>query len=92
MWPSANQAYREKCPASEIKLALQCGGADAGSGITAHPALGKACDMLVSQGGTGVLAETPEIYGAEHLLTMRSVDQATGERLLNLIKWWEDYT
>ncbi len=61
MLPVANQAYREKCPVSEIKLALQCGGSDAWSGITANPALGKACDILISQGGTGVLAETPEI-------------------------------
>ncbi|CAN0267928.1 unnamed protein product, partial [Chrysoparadoxa australica] len=47
---------------------------------------------LVAQGGTGVLAETPEIYGAEHLLTARAVDSATGEKLIDLIRWWEDYT
>ena len=92
MLPIANQAYREKCPVSELKIALQCGGSDAWSGITANPALGKACDILVSHGGTGVLAETPEIYGAEHLLTKRSIDPATGEKLVNLVKWWEDYT
>ncbi|MBY5933696.1 altronate dehydratase family protein [Tateyamaria omphalii] len=92
MLPLANQATREPCPASELKVALQCGGSDAWSGITANPALGYATDLLVAQGGTGVLAETPEIYGAEHLLTARAVDQATGERLLNLIRWWEDYT
>ena len=92
MLPIANQAYREKCPVSELKIALQCGGSDAWSGITANPALGKACDILVSHGGTGVLAETPEIYGAEHLLTKRSIDPATGEKLVNLVRWWEDYT
>lgn len=92
MLPLANQAQREPCPASELKVALQCGGSDAWSGITANPALGYATDLLVAQGGTGVLAETPEIYGAEHLLTARSVDQATGERLIDLIRWWEDYT
>ena len=92
MLPIANQAYREECPVSELKIALQCGGSDAWSGITANPALGKACDILVSHGGTGVLAETPEIYGAEHLLTKRSIDPATGEKLVNLVKWWEDYT
>ena len=92
MLPLANQARREPCPASELKVALQCGGSDAWSGITANPALGYATDLLVAQGGTGVLAETPEIYGAEHLLTARAVDQATGERLIDLIRWWEDYT
>ncbi|MEX0370299.1 MAG: UxaA family hydrolase [Tateyamaria sp.] len=92
MLPLANQAKREPCPASELKVALQCGGSDAWSGITANPALGFATDLLVAQGGTGVLAETPEIYGAEHLLTARAVDQATGERLIDLIRWWEDYT
>ena len=65
---------------------------DALSGVTANPALGYACDLLVAQGGTGVLAETPEIYGAEHLLTRRAVDAATGRRLVELIDWWQDYT
>ncbi|WP_415401198.1 UxaA family hydrolase [Tateyamaria sp. SN3-11] len=92
MLPIANGAVRTECPASELKVALQCGGSDAWSGITANPALGYATDLLAAQGGTGVLAETPEIYGAEHLLTARAVDEATGERLLDLIRWWEDYT
>jgi altronate hydrolase len=92
MLPIANEARREPCPASELKVALQCGGSDAWSGITANPALGFACDLLVAQGGTGVLAETPEIYGAEHLLTRRAIDRATGEKLIDLIRWWEDYT
>ncbi|WP_299287863.1 UxaA family hydrolase [uncultured Tateyamaria sp.] len=92
MLPLADQAVRTQCPASELKVALQCGGSDAWSGITANPALGYATDLLVAQGGTGVLAETPEIYGAEHLLTARAADRETGERLLGLIHWWEDYT
>jgi len=92
MLPLANAFERTPCPASELMVALQCGGSDAWSGITANPALGHACDLLVAQGGTGVLAETPEIYGAEHLLTRRAVDTKTGERLISLIKWWEDYT
>ncbi|MFK7870028.1 MAG: UxaA family hydrolase [Roseobacter sp.] len=92
MLPVANTATRTKCPASELKVALQCGGSDAWSGITANPALGYACDLLAAQGGTGVLAETPEIYGAEHLLTRRATDRATGDKLVALIKWWEDYT
>ena len=73
-------------------VALQCGGSDALSGVTANPALGYACDLLVAQGGTGVLAETPEIYGAEHLLIRRAIDNATGKRLIGLIDWWQDYT
>ncbi|MCB8839835.1 UxaA family hydrolase [Aurantimonas sp. VKM B-3413] len=92
MLPIANEARREPCPASEIMVGLQCGGSDAWSGITANPALGYACDLLVAQGGTGVLAETPEIYGAEHLLTRRAKDEKTGRKLVRLIEWWEDYT
>lgn len=92
MLPIANEARREPCPVSELKVALQCGGSDAWSGITANPALGYACDLLAAQGGTGVLAETPEIYGAEHLLTRRAVDPAIGEKLVGLIEWWKDYT
>ncbi len=92
MLPLVNSAQRTECPASELTLALQCGGSDAMSGITANPALGYACDLLVAQGGTGVLAETPEIYGAEHLLTARAVNREVGEKLVGLIRWWEDYT
>lgn len=92
MLPQANTARRTPCPVSALKVALQCGGSDGWSGITANPALGHACDILAAQGGTGVLAETPEIYGAEHLLTQRSADRAVGERLIDLVNWWEDYT
>ena len=86
MLAEANKCVREPCPASELIVALQCGGSDAWSGITANPALGKACDLLVAQGGTGVLAETPEIYGAEHLLTQRAIDRKTGEKLIDLVR------
>ena len=92
MLPLANAAVRTPCPASELMVALQCGGSDAWSGITANPALGYACDLLAAQGGTGVLAETPEIYGAEHLLTRRAATPEIGARLVGLIHWWEDYT
>ncbi len=92
MLPEVDKARREPCPASELMVGLECGGSDAWSGITANPAVGHACDLLVAQGGTGVLAETPEVYGAEHLLTARAVDRATGEKLIDLIRWWEDYT
>ncbi len=91
MLPLVDEARREACPASELMVALQCGGSDAWSGITANPAVGHACDLLVAQGGTGVLAETPEIYGAEHLLTARAVNREVGEKLIGLIRWWEDY-
>lgn len=91
MLPLVNEARREECPASELTVALQCGGSDAWSGITANPALGHACDLLVAQGGTGVLAETPEIYGAEHLLTRRAVSREVGEKLIERVRWWEDY-
>jgi altronate hydrolase len=77
--PVAARARRETRPASEIILALQCGGSDGYSGITANPSLGAAVDLLVKHGGTGVLAETPEIYGAEHLLTRRAVNRTVGD-------------
>src|SRR5208282_5910388 len=79
-------------PASELVLALQCGGSDGYSGITANPALGAAADILVRNGGTAILSETSEIYGAEHLLTRRAATPAIGQKLVDLIHWWEDYT
>jgi altronate hydrolase len=87
-----NDARRETCSASELTLALQCGGSDGYSGITANPALGAAVDKLVHHGGTAILSETPEIYGAEHLLTRRALNSEIGEKLVGMIKWWEDYT
>ena len=92
MLPEVNAAVREDIPVSELSLALQCGGSDGYSGITANPALGCASDLLIAAGGTAILSETPEIYGAEHLLTRRAVDVATGEKLVERIRWWEDYT
>ncbi len=91
MLSDANQHQRSTCPASALKLALQCGGSDAWSGVTANPALGYASDLLVAQGGSAVIAETPEIYGAEHLLTRRAISQPVGEQLIERIRWWEDY-
>ncbi len=92
MLPHVNAVKRVACPASELMVALQCGGSDGYSGITANPALGSAVDMLVRQGGTAILSETPEIYGAEHLLTRRAASAEVGEKLVGIIKWWEDYT
>ncbi len=92
MLPVVNQAERTTVPASELVLGLNCGGSDAYSGITANPALGAAVDLLVRHGGTAVLGETPEIYGAEHLLTRRAVSPEAGDKLVELIRWWEKYT
>jgi altronate hydrolase len=92
MLPAANAFVREPVSASYITIGLQCGGSDGYSGITANPALGAACDLLVAHGGTVVLSETPEIYGAEHLLTRRAVSQAVADKLISRIKWWENYT
>jgi altronate hydrolase len=89
--PAANAVSRSPVPASELVLGLQCGGSDGYSGITANPALGAAADLLVRHGGTAILAETPEVYGAEHLLTRRAVSRAVGERLIERIRWWESY-
>jgi altronate hydrolase len=86
-----NNVRRTSQPISRLTLALQCGGSDAHSGITANPALGVASDELVRYGGTSVLAETPEIYGAEHLLTRRAVSREVGDRLLARIRWWEHH-
>ena len=90
--PRANQARREPVPASELVVALQCGGSDAWSGVTANPALGLAGDLLVAQGGTIVLGETTEIYGGEHLLTARASTPDVGRHLVDRIHWWEHYT
>jgi altronate hydrolase len=89
MLPMAAQARREQVPASKLVVGLQCGGSDGFSAITANPALGAAADLVVAQGGTVILAETPEIYGAEHLLLQRAVRPEVGEKLLELIAWWE---
>ena len=90
--PKANAVRREAVPVSHIRVGLQCGGSDGYSGITANPALGAAMDLLVAHGGTAILSETPEIYGAEHLLTRRAVSPEVGEKLLARIRWWEGYT
>lgn len=92
MLPVANGFERKEAPVSEITIALQCGGSDAFSGITANPALGAAADILIRHGGTAILSETPEIYGAEHLLTRRAESKAVGEKLLARIDWWLGYT
>jgi altronate hydrolase len=88
----ANRAERSEQPASELVIGLQCGASDAWSGITANPALGNASDRLISLGGTVILSETPEIYGAEHLLYARAQSPDLVEKLRARITWWEEYT
>src|SRR3954447_13668036 len=92
MLPAANDVRRETVPACHLTLALQCGGSDGYSGITANPALGACVDLLVRNGGTAVLSETPEIYGAEHLLTRRAQSPEVGRKLVERVRWWETYT
>jgi altronate hydrolase len=89
--PEANRITRQTVPAAHLTVGLQCGGSDGYSGITANPALGVASDLLVGHGGTVILSETPETYGAEHLLTRRAVSRAVGEKLLALFDWWKAY-
>jgi altronate hydrolase len=88
----ANRVTRETVPASELCVALQCGGSDGYSGITANPALGAASDLVVRHGGTVILSESPETYGAEHLFTRRAVSEEVGQKLVDVMHWWEDYT
>ena len=92
MLPEVNRVERRPVSAGQIVLGLECGGSDGYSGISANPALGKAVDILVENGGTAILSETPEIYGAEHLLTRRAVSQKVGDKLIERISWWQDYT
>jgi altronate hydrolase len=90
--PRVNEARREPIPASEIVLATECGGSDGNSGITANPAVGVASDLVVACGGTTVLGETSEIFGAEHLLTRRARSSQVADKLLERIRWWQWYT
>ncbi|MER9594102.1 altronate dehydratase family protein [Mesorhizobium sp. M0244] len=87
----SNQVARQPIPASELIVGLQCGGSDGLSGVTANPALGAASDILVRHGGTVILSETPETFGAEHLLTRRALSREVGEKLIALMDWWDAY-
>lgn len=91
MLPHANQVQRRPVPASHLIVGLQCGGSDGYSGISANPVLGAAVDLLVAHGGTAILSETPEIYGAEHLLTRRAKTPEVGHKLVERMRWWEDF-
>lgn len=88
--PVVNEATRVPCPVSDLRIGLQCGGSDGLSGITANPALGRASDLIVGEGGGVILSETPEIYGAEALLLRRATPEVAAQ-LLNCLQWWEGY-
>ncbi|MGR3454114.1 UxaA family hydrolase [Pseudooceanicola sp.] len=92
MLPEVNRAVRTDCPASALRVALQCGGSDGFSGLTANPALGLASDRIVGLGGTVILSETPEIYGAEQLLLRRAASLQVAAKLVDRIRWWKEYT
>ena len=91
MLPEVNSIERSDQSVEHLSVALQCGGSDAWSGITSNPSLGHAADLIVKNGGTAILAETPEIYGAEHMLTRRAISPEVGKKLVDRILWWEDY-
>jgi altronate hydrolase len=91
MLPEANLITRESVDASHLTVGLQCGGSDGFSSITANPALGKAVDILARHGGTAILSETTEVYGAEHTLTRRAVSTEVGQKLIDRIRWWKDF-
>jgi len=91
MLPIANAVRRQTVSAKHITVGLQCGGSDGYSGITANPALGAAADLIIKNGGTAILSETPEIYGAEQLLIRRAASQAIADRLMSRVRWWEKY-
>jgi altronate hydrolase len=92
MLPEVNRVTRTPIPVSELILGTECGGSDGNSGVTANPAVGVASDLLVAHGATSILGETPEIYGAEHMLTRRAISREVGEKLIERIRWWEEYT
>ena len=92
MLPLADQNRRQAVAVSHLTLGLECGGSDAYSGLTANPALGAAVDILIRHGGTAILSETPEVFGAEHLLIRRAESEAVGQRLLDCFEWWHEYT
>ena len=89
--PRIAEASREPVPASELIVAMECGGSDAYSGLAANPVVGRASDRVVWEGGTAAFGETPEIYGAEHLLAARARDPRVAQRLLDRVTWWQHY-
>lgn len=88
---AAAEDRREDIPVSELKIGLKCGGSDGFSGITANPLLGRFSDTVISQGGTAVLTEVPEMFGAETILMSRCRDRETFDKTVNLINGFKSY-
>jgi altronate dehydratase large subunit len=86
----AGQLVREPIPVSELILGTECGGSDYTSGLASNPAVGAACDMLATEGGTVILSETPELIGAEHLIAKRARTPEMAKQVLDVVAWWEE--
>jgi altronate hydrolase len=87
-----NGQARQTLPIEALSVAVQCGGSDGWSGVTANPLVGWVADKIIHQGGSVVLAETPEIFGAEHFLTSRVASPDLAVKLLAHVRWWEEHT
>ena len=87
----ASTFERQPVPVSKLKVGLKCGGSDGFSGITANPLVGRFCDALCALGGSSVLTEVPEMFGAEHLLMNRCVDETVFQKTVDLINRFKDY-
>lgn len=91
MLPAANRCHRETVSAGHLKIGLQCGGSDSFSGTSANPALGKAMDILVANGGTACLSETTELFSTEEIFVRRAKTEEVGRKLLKRLEWWLEY-
>jgi altronate hydrolase len=87
----AHADKREACPVSNLVVGLKCGGSDGLSGLTANPLVGQFSDRLVTAGGTSILTEVPEMFGAETILMNRCRDQGTFDKLVSMINGFKDY-
>lgn len=87
----ASKDKREPCPASELTIGLKCGGSDGFSGLTANPVIGGLSDLLIAQGGSTILTEVPEMFGAETLLMARCENKALFDKTVRLINDFKDY-
>ena len=87
----ASEQKRVEVPISELMLGVECGGSDSVSGLISNPATGMVADKVVDEGGRVVLSETTEWMGAEESLRTRAVTPELGQRIVDAIKWYEDY-
>jgi altronate dehydratase large subunit len=90
MLADAARLRREPVPLRKLILGTECGGSDFTSGLSSNPAIGCTCDMLLAEGGTVILSETPELIGAEHLLARRAITRKVSRQLLDAVAWWEN--